>query len=127
MAWVLDKIIVKDLVGSRGNTAGSINYETINSSGNSEVSVDTSKSEDNILISMPYDNGVGNDIVFMVQGSADNIFFSDMTDTQVTVTDSDGVITWDLSGIRPNYTRIKWTVNAGSLDIQATLYAGRRH
>jgi hypothetical protein len=127
MAQVLDKIIVKDLVGSRGNTAGSINYESINSSGNAEKSADTSKSEDNILISMSYANGVANNITFVVQGSADNLVFSDITDTQVAVTDSSGTITWDLVGVRPNYTRIKWTVSAGSLDIQATLFAGRRH
>ena len=127
MAQVLDKIIVKDLVGSRGNTAGSINYESINSSGQSEKTVDTSKTEDNILVSMSYANGVGNDIVFSIEGSADNLVFSAITDTQVTVTDTSGTITWDLSGIRPNYMRLKWTVNAGTMDIQATLFGGRRH
>lgn len=124
MGQPLDAIIRKDLLGSR-DLSGT-NYETINASGNSDF-VDFSGSEQGFLTSVTYDNGVGNNIVFTVQGSMDNISFADLPDTETTITDGSGSITWDVINSNVNFVRIAWTVTSGSMDIYVQASAKRRH
>lgn len=125
MGFILDAILKKDLIGSREYT-GVTNYETINSSGNTE-SFDISGSEQGGLVSMTYSNGASVNMEFTVQGSLDNISFADIPDTPTTITDNSGSITWDFTNLNANHIRISWTVTSGSLDIYGQASYKRRH
>jgi len=124
MGFVLDAIVVKNMVGSRD--LDGTNFETINVSGVSD-SVDTSGTEQGFLVLISYANGVGNNVVFRVEGSSDNTNFGAIENAEQTVTDSDGSVTFDLININANYIRISWEVSAGSVDIFGHLSGKRRH
>ena len=125
MGFVLDTILREDLIGSRDDD-GTTNYESINSSGNSE-SADASRSEGGYLLSITYDNGVGNDVDFFLEGSLDGVSYAPIPDTSSNITDADGSITWDVIDSNTNFVRITWTVNSGSMDIYGQYSAKRRH
>lgn len=124
MGQVLDAIIRKDLIGSRDLTG--TDYESINSSGNSNKE-DISGSEQGYLLSIKYDNGVGLDVNFYVQGSMDGISFGDIPGTETNITDAEGSITWDIVNSNANFVRISWVFNSGSVDVYGQLSAKRRH
>ena len=124
MGQVLDAIIRKDLIGSRDLTG--ISYENINASGNSNKD-DVSGSEQGYLLSITYDNGVGLDVNFYVQGSMDGISFGDIPGTETNITDTEGSITWDIVNSNANFVRISWVFNSGSVDVYGQLSAKRRH
>lgn len=125
MGFVLDSILREDLIGSREDD-GTTNYEAINASGNS-AEADASRSEDGFLLSITYDNGVGTDIDFFLEGSLDGITFAPIPDTTGNVADASGSVTWDVIGSNTNVVRIAWTVNSGSVEIYGQYSAKRRH
>lgn len=124
MAYVLDAIVKYDLIGSK-ELDGTINYESINSTGNTD-SVSIGGIEQGLSIQVDYDNGVAANIEFVVELSVDNNSFVPVDDEAVTVTDTDGTIIWDVV-TNSNFARVSWTVAAGSLDIYAQLSGRRRH
>lgn len=125
MPQVLDAILKEDLIGSREDD-GTTNYETINSSGSSE-SADSSRSEGGFLLSVTYDNGVGNDVDFFLEGSLDGISYAAIPDTTQNIADASGSHTFDVTASNANFVRIAWTVNSGSVDIYGQYSAKRRH
>jgi hypothetical protein len=127
MGQPLDAILRADLKGSR-NDDGTTNYETINIS-EATASDDVSGSEQGGLVVVEYANGVGNDIDFTVQGSADNISFADLASNAATenVTDASGMIIFDLANFNGNFVRLSYTVNSGSADIYVYSSFKRRH
>ena len=127
MGQPLDAILRADLKGSRDDD-GTTNYETINVSDFTD-SDDISGSEQGGLVVIEYTNGVGNSIELTVQGSADNINFADVTSTDATttVTDSDGIVIFDMNNFNANYVRVAYTVNSGSMDIYVYSSFKRRH
>lgn len=122
----LDSIIKKELYGTRDESG--TNYITINVSDNSE-SDNISGSEQGGLLAISYTNGSSNDIDLTVQGSDDGITFADFTSSDATtnVTDASGEIIFDLVNVNANHIRLKWTVNAGSMDIYVRTSFKRRH
>jgi len=124
MGFVLDSILKEDLIGSRDESGTT--FETINISGNT-ISSDSSKSEGGFLLSITYENGVGNDIDFFLEGSLDGQAYAPIPDTTQNITDASGSITWDVIDSNSNFVRIGWTVNSGSVDIYGQYSAKRRH
>lgn len=126
MSNILDAILRKELYGTRDESG--TNYLTINSDGNSD-SDDISGSEQGGLIAFSYENGVANNVDFVVQGSEDGVVFADFasTDAQTSITDASGEIIYDLTSVNANFIRLKWTVNAGTMDIYVRSSFKRRH
>jgi len=126
MGFILDAILRKELYGTR-DEAGT-NYVTINTSDNSDFD-DISGSEQGGLIAISYENGVGNDVDFIVQGSEDGIVFADFGSSDATqnITDASGEHIFDLVQVNANFIRLKWVVNSGSMDIYVRSSFKRRH
>jgi hypothetical protein len=126
MAKVLDAILRKELYGTRDESGTS--FVSINSSGNSD-SDDISGSEQGGLVAFSYENGVANNVDFVVQGSEDGIVFADFGSTDATnnIADASGEIIYDLTSVNANFIRLKWTVNSGSMDIYVRSSFKRRH
>lgn len=125
MGNMLDSILVKHLVGSKSYENG-YEYETINSDGNS-LAFECGRSETGFMIQLKYDNGVGLDVIFQLEGSADGIEYVPLPDTDLQVTDSDGVQLWDRVLTNLNYVRVSWAFVSGTVDIQVTAFGKRRH
>lgn len=126
MGFALNTIIAKELLGARDRS--STTYVTINVSDFSD-SDDISGSEQGGLLVVEYVNGVGNDIDFTVQGSADGISFANVDNDDATenVTDSSGIIIFDLVNFNAKHVRLAYTVNSGSADIYVYSSFKRRH
>lgn len=122
---VLDNILKKDLVGFK-NPDGTVSYESINSSGNSE-SMDISGTEQGYTVTIDYSNGTGLNVDFVVEVSTDNITFVPMGDTLTNVVDASGTMIFDIVYSNVDYIRISWTVNSGSVDIYGRASGKRRH
>lgn len=124
MGQPLDSILKKDLYGSRDNN-GNINYETINTNGNS-IKADLSGSEQGYFVAITYTNGASLDVDFNLEVSEDGISFVPI-DTAINVTDASGEIIWDVIDSNANFIRVSWAFNSGSVDIYARTSAKRRH
>jgi hypothetical protein len=122
----LDAIIKKELYGTRDDSG--TNYITINVSDNSDFD-DISGSEQGGLLAISYENGVGNDIDLVVQGSDDGVNFASFVTDDATenVTDASGEIIFDLVQVNANFIRLAWIVNSGSMDVYVRTSFKRRH
>jgi hypothetical protein len=127
MGQPLDAIVKKDLLGTRDDD-GTNNFVSINVSDFTD-SHDISGSEQGGTLTIIYDNGVGNDIDFQVEGSADGINFAGLTDTNASqnISDASGTVIFDLININANFIRVAYTVNSGSADIYVFSSFKRRH
>ncbi len=122
---VLDNILKKDLVGFK-NDDGTPSYESINSSGSSEM-VDVSGTEQGFTVTLDYANGSGLNVDFKVEVSTDGAIFVPIGDTDTNIIDASGTIIWDIQYSNVDFVRISWTVNSGSADIYGRFSGKRRH
>lgn len=103
----LDQIRKKQLIESP---------ETINADWNSpSTSLDDRAGA--FSLALKYENGVGPvSMVVTLQLSVDDINFADVTDSEITITDTEGVAIYDVDGSGTSYARLKVTVTSGSID-----------
>lgn len=121
----LDAILRKDLIGSRDDD-GTTNYESISFTGTSDF-VDSSRSEQGMLLSIDYENGAGLVVSFSIEGSIDGVSYAPIDGTPTAITDTDGSIVWDLINLNANFIRLAWDVTSGSVDVYGQYSAKRRH
>jgi uncharacterized protein YdeI (BOF family) len=82
--------------------------------------------EDEFSINVFYENGVAFSGQLVLQVSADNINFADISESIQSVTDSSGFHMWDIAGSGALYARVKVVVSGGSVDITRIFYAGKQ-
>ena len=111
---VLDIILIKELIPSP---------ETVNTDFSTD-SFDISNRQDEFSVQITYDNGVGVDMVFVLEASNDNLNFSPVS-TQA-ITDASGSHIFGVFSSGVAYMRVSVTVNAGSIDLQSILYKAKR-
>ncbi len=118
MGYVLDTLIVKELVNST---------ETVNTDWVSD-SIDITFREAEFGIQLTYDNGSSVEMDIWVAVSLDNVNFVRIDDSNQTVTDDSGTHIVDLAGTGTSYLRIEIDVVSGSIDInKLQVHMKRRH
>ena len=123
----LDAILRKDLLGSRDDQ-GNTNFVTINSD-SSSMTFDSSGSEQGVVLSVDYVNGVALDLNIRFEASIDGVTFSPLADSRGTknITDANGNITFDVVNLNANFVRIGFDFNSGTVDVYVQASAKRRH
>ena len=124
MGFILDSIIKSNMKGSY-NPDGSIDYETINATGNTDA-VRIDGVEESFMVAVTYANGVGVDIDFNLEVSIDGVSYVPY-DSDVKITDNSGEILYDIAGSAGGFVRVSYVVNSGSLDVYVRLSGKRRH
>jgi hypothetical protein len=86
---------------------------------------------DEFSISIKYENGTGVNMRVWFQLSNDNENFADVEDVvsgdpYVSITDSEGVVIFDLAGSGALFARVRIEVLAGSIDVVECKYLGRQ-
>lgn len=115
---VLDKIRKKQVLSAP---------ETVNADWSSP-SVSLDDREGDFSVSLKYDNGAGVDMKVYFQVSNDDLNYGDVEDSEVTITDSEGVVIFDLPGSGTAYARLRIQVTSGSIDVLEIKYvASQRH
>ena len=115
MGFVLDGILKKIVDQDR----------TINSEYLSER-FDIDNREDEFSIQFIYDSGVNVDMTLKLEGSVDGENFSEITDSEQTISDPTGSHIWDIAGTGLIYLRVKVEVTTGSIDVDRILYSAKR-
>lgn len=78
-------------------------------------------------IQVNYANGISTNLTIYLQTSVDGITFVDVSDSDQLITDSSGVVLYDVAGMGPSYIRLRFE-GTGSMDVIQALYSGRaRH
>jgi hypothetical protein len=86
---------------------------------------------DEFSISIKYENGTGVNMRVWFQLSNDNENFADVEDVvsgdpYVSITDSEGVVIFDLAGSGALFARVRIEVLAGSIDVVECKYLGKQ-
>ena len=101
--------------------------ETVNSSWNS-ASVSLDSIQDELSVSLTYENGSGVDMAVYLAFSNDNVNFARDVNSLATISDSEGYILRDFAGAGVQFARWEIDVAGGSIDIiEATLVGKRDH
>lgn len=119
MGFVLDAIIIKEMISGPVTVTGG--YE-------SEV-IDISGKEDGFSIEVVYNNGVAANLTFTLHTSVsgEDGSFAPVGDAFFDVTDVSGVLIFDIDLMNTNYVKLVVS-GTGSVDVDnATLSAKRRH
>lgn len=87
---------------------------------------------DEFSISIKYENGTGVDMKVWFQLSNDNENFADVEDVVsgdpfVAITDSEGVVIFDLAGSGALFARVRIEVIAGSVDVVEAKFLARQY
>jgi hypothetical protein len=98
---------------------------TINSEYLSER-FDIDNREQEFSIQFTYDSGISVDMVLKLEGSIDGENFSEITDSDQTITDPSGTHIWDIAGSGLIFLRVKVEVTTGSIDVSEILYSAKR-
>ena len=61
-----------------------------------------------------------------LEGSVDGENFSEITDSEQTISDPTGSHIWDIAGTGLIYLRVKVEVTTGSIDVDRILYSAKR-
>lgn len=88
--------------------------------------IDIDNREDEFSIQILYSNGINVDMVLKLEVSVDGENFSEVTDSDQTITDSAGSHIYDIAGSGVIFMRVKIEVNTGSIDVDKILYSARR-
>lgn len=99
--------------------------ETVNSNWASP-SVSLDSIQDELSVSLKYENGVDVDMSVYLAFSNDNINFARDNNTLATIVDSDGYILRDFAGSGVQFARWEIEVIAGSIDIVDASLVGKR-
>lgn len=90
------------------------------------IDVDNVNSGYSIVLEL--EAGISPDFVFSLFVSSDGINFSELTDSDIPFTDTDGSVTWDVLETNTSFVKIKALHNSGSVTAkQAILTAKRLH
>lgn len=86
---------------------------------------------DEFSISLKYENGSGANMRVWFQLSNDNINFADVEDVvsgnpYLTISDSEGVVIFDLAGSGAQYARLRIEVIAGTIDVVDCKYLAKQ-
>jgi hypothetical protein len=89
--------------------------------------IDIDNREQEFSIQLNYSNGDGSvDMTIKLEASIDGENFSEITDSDQSITDDTGTHIYDIAGSGVIYLRVKIEVNAGSIDIDELLYSAKR-
>lgn len=75
-------------------------------------------------LALKYENGSSVNMVVKLQLSLDNVNFADVADSEITITDSEGVAIYDIDGSGTSFARLSVTVTSGSIDVLEINYVG---
>lgn len=116
MSGKLDTILINEFI----TTPTTVNSEFISDS------IRITNREDAFSIQTVYDNGNSVNMRIVMEVSNDNINFSEVTDSQVTITDNEGSHIMDVGFTGVNFLRMKIEVTSGSIDLQRMFYSAKR-
>jgi hypothetical protein len=112
----LDTILIEEFI----TTPTTVNSEYVSDS------IRITNREDAFSIQTVYDNGSNVNMRIVMEVSNDDINFSEVTDSQLTITDDTGSDIMDVGFTGVNFLRIKIEVTSGSIDLQRLFYSAKR-